>query len=149
MSLKTKPNKVFISHYKTIELPSDYTFISSENIHSLENNSVGDIFIGDLFDSMSDDEINKTISEIFSKIEIGGKLHIQSLDIEQFCIYYLNKIVSTEYKNMLYSGGKINIQTMSSMLRLINSSLRDKYSIFNKKYVNGFNYYIMIEKTNE
>lgn len=148
--MKTNNKKIFISNKRTIELPSDFELILYENIDSINNNSIEEIFIGDLFDCFLDDQIKEIIKTIFTKLIKDGKLHIQSTDIEQLALYLVNKIIPIENKNILYTNNRINIQTMHSLLGLIQQSIdNSSFSILNKKYVNGYHYYIVINKIND
>ena len=139
---KSNSNKLFISLYDTSNIPTGYELCLYANIEEIPAKSLDEIFITDLLDFYSDQQINGIINTLISKLNNNGKLYIQSIDLEQFCIYLVNRGISPQHKYVLFNK-KINIQTLSSIstIALSNQSLK----CLSRKYVNGFEYYLELQ----
>jgi hypothetical protein len=134
-----KNNKLFISQYETSNIPTGYDLYLFENLDEIPNHSLEQIFISDLLDGYVDRDIYSILNTVISKLKHNGILHIQSLDLEQFCVYMNHRIIGIERKSILYNN-RINIQSLSSLCDILikNSNI----TILSRKYVNGFEYYI-------
>lgn len=135
--------KILISMDESNNIPSSFSVVLYKDIETLEDESLDELFLSNLLDSFKDSEIIGAFGEVFSKVSVRGKIHIQSIDIDQFCLYFSSRILEFDEKNILYSGQK-NIQSMAVLLKII-----DKHfpcQVLAKKYVNGYEYYLLLEK---
>ena len=135
--------KILISMDESNNIPSSFSVVLYKDIETLEDESLDELFLSNLLDSFKDSEIIGAFGEVFSKVSVRGKIHIQSIDIDQFCLYFSSRILEFDEKNILYSGQK-NIQSMAVLLNII-----DKHfpcQVLAKKYVNGYEYYLLLEK---
>jgi len=134
---------ILISAYESKKTPSSFTVVLYNDIETIEKETVEELFLLDLLDYFKDSEIVEVLSEILSKVCTGGRIHIQSMDIDQFCLYFSSRILEFNEKNILYSGQK-NIQSMTSLLNIIDKNFQCE--VLAKKYINGYEYYILLEK---
>jgi hypothetical protein len=142
-SQKNNKNKIFISLFDTSNVPTGYELVLYEDINTIPEKSIQEIFITDLLDYHKDNEINTIIQNISSKLIHTGKLHVQSIDLEQFCIYMVNRVISIDSKYLLF-GGKTNIHTLSSIGSIILNAQKE-FRCLSRKYINGFEYYLELE----
>ena len=140
--MSSKKN-ILISAYESKKIPSSFTLVLYKDIETIEKETVDELFLLDLLDWFKESEIILALSEILSKVCAGGKIHIQSIDIDQFCLYFSSRILDFNEKNNLYSG-RINIQSMTSLLNIIDKNFQCE--VLAKKYINGYEYYILLEK---
>ena len=144
MSQKKQHNKIFVSTYETPNYPSGFEPVIYQELDNIDDGALDEIFITDLLDNFPDYILSKTLESICYKLKIGGILHIQSLDFEQFNWYVASRALDLNNKNMLYDN-RSNVQTMSSIEKLLNDS-KINIKIITKKYMNGIEYYFKIEK---
>lgn len=140
--MSSKKN-ILISAYESKNIPASFTLVLHKDIETIEKETADQLFLLDLLDSFRDFEIVEVLSEILSKVCVGGKIHIQNIDIDQFCLYFSSRILDFNEKNNLCSG-RINIQSMTSLLNIINKNFQCE--VLAKKYVNGYEYYLLLEK---
>lgn len=139
-------NKLFVSNYDTSNVPTGYDLYHYEKLSEINDKSLDEIFISDILDYYTDNNIPAVLSSLIAKIKHSGKLHIQSIDLEQFCFYLSNKVISTDKKYLLFNN-KNNIQTLASLCNIL---LQNRYlQIISRKYLNGFEYYIELQINHE
>lgn len=137
-------NKVQKSIYLHLIEPSigidNFEFHNISKIKKIKKKSVQEIYIGDLLDYFSDEEVPLLLVEIISKLTTNGKLHIQSYDtrcLVSALVY--NNINTSIFKNLIFNAGKKNIHTLGEIKRLLD----DNNIKLNKcKYMNAIQYYI-------
>ena len=134
----------FLFHIdKPSQCPVGITFDYIKNIEIYDNESIDSIHIQDLLDYYSDDHISDFIQVLKSKLKNGGTITIQSIDIKQ-----LSRAITFD---------EIEIQLVKQLLYPLKRSIHTLYeieSMFNaigmktisKKYINLFEYYIVITK---
>lgn len=143
MKNQENKDKIFLSIYDTNHIPTGYQLCKYDELEKIKDNSLTDIFITDLLDYYTDNQIPNIIESIISKLANNGILHIQSIDLEQFAIYLTHKVIPIEHKKMLF-GNKNNIQTLS----LISNLIIYKYpniKILLRQYINGYEYYLKLQ----
>jgi hypothetical protein len=155
MSKKTKlnsekqssnKNKKYFIHYKQPNIPvNDFDFCSIENIESIENNSASEIFIQDILEFFTDQDIVDIIKEIEVKLISGGKLYVQGIDAYSICVSMVYKQIDIEsFRGLVFSFGKKNIFNLGKILEIFeeNSTLK----IEQKKFINGLQYFLQYGK---
>lgn len=141
---KQQTSKYFISTYDTPNYPTGFELVLYTDADKIADNTLDEIFITDLLDNFADEILPQTLDSLLFKLKVGGIIHIQSLDFEQFNWYVSSRALDISNKNMLYDN-RTNIQTMSTIERLLLSS-QFKLQIQIKKYINGIEYYLRAEK---
>lgn len=141
--MKTRRNRLFLSHVETAECPKDYELSSLDDLLSLEKNSLDEIFVKEAIGMVSDNKLYSFIENIISKLKPEGILHLQDIDIEQFCLYITNKVLPVSAKNILYTN-RINTWHISQITECL-SSMPD-LQIKQINFVNGYEFYVQTQK---
>ena len=142
--MKTKTvNKVFLSHYHTINIPNNYILevISDPKAFKLDN--IDELFLKDIIGICEDTEIASFLKTAISSLSPKGILHIQDIDIEQFCLYMSQKILPITDKNLLYYN-RHNMFYMRYLVQILQGF--NNISISQLNFINGYEFYIMVEK---
>ena len=142
--MKTKTsNKLFLSHYNTINIPNNYTLeiISDPKQFKLDN--IDEFFLKDIIGIFDDTEIVSFLKMVVNALAPKGILHIQDIDIEQFCLYVSQKILPITDKNLLYYN-RHNIFYMRYLVQILQGF--NNISISQLNFINGYEFYIMVEK---
>lgn len=139
----TTKNKIFFSAYDTSNIPSGYALEYINDINNIKNNTIDEIFLKDIIGSYEDDDIIYFFKEIITKLRSKGIIYIQDIDIEQFCLYLSNKAIHINDKYLLYRNRR-NIFSLSQILKILKDI--DNISIKQINFVNGYEFYIMVEK---
>jgi hypothetical protein len=134
---------VFFHIDKPSSLPIGITFDYIKNIETYDNESIDNIYIQDLLDYYSDDQINDFIQVLKSKLKTGGTITIQSIDIKQLSRAVTFDEIETQLVKQLLYPLKRSIHTLYEIDSIFNGI--DMKAI-NKKYINLFEYYIVIKK---
>jgi len=118
-----------------------FEFYDAKKIKKIKKNSVEQIYVGDLFDYLADNEVLEYIDEIIFKLPKNGKLIIQSIDPRCLAseLLYNNMHIGI-YKNLLYGLGKKNTHTLGEIKKIILSSGHMK--IDQCRFVNNVQYYV-------
>jgi hypothetical protein len=142
MTTKTV-NKVFLSHYNTINIPNNYTLevISDPKAFKLDN--IDELFLKDIIGICEDTEIASFLKAAIDSLSPKGILHIQDIDIEQFCLYMSQKILPITDKNLLYYN-RNNMFYMRHLVKILQGF--KNISISQLNFINGYEFYIMVEK---
>lgn len=144
--LKTKKpklsKKLYIHHIEPQVKLDNFEFYPLGKIHKIKNESLEEVIIQDALEYFNDSDAVMILNTIISKLENGGKLHIQGLDSKALCygVVYSQVDIST-FKVLVYGIGKTNIYTISQVKNLI-ASLSAHISINKIKFLNGLQYYI-------
>lgn len=131
----------FVSNYETESIPENYELLLYKDIDTVKEN-IDKIYITDLFDGYSDLKIPEHVYALTSKLSDDGEVHIQGLDFNKFCSYIHMRAVPWTQKIELYRH-RVNCQSLSSIEMLLKSS---GLHTTNKRYVNGYYYYICCKK---
>lgn len=136
-------SSIFLSHYPTSNIPSNFTIANPTDINGYKNGSLEQVFVKDIIGIFSDENIKQFFEDIISKIKIDGLLHIQDIDIEQFCIYFSRKILPIHYKSFLYNqrNNIFDLHTLIHILRQIKN-----IHIVQANFINGYEFYIRLQK---
>ena len=139
-------NNLFISNIQNSEIPDAYREINLENfIEEIDESSVDEIFIKDILGNINDHQIIDFLSTIEEKMKINAIIHIQDIDIEQFCLYISNQILPIKMKNLLYNN-RNNVWYMQQIVDSIRTIKNLK--ILQLHYINGYEFYVRAEKIN-
>lgn len=130
-------NNKFVSKNETVNIPDDYELLLYSDIYSVKDESLSKIYITDLLDGYSDMKIMEQVLVLARKLKKDGELHIQGLDFSRFCSYVHMRAVPWTQKIELFRN-RINCQSLHSIPLFIPPEL----TITNKRYVNGYYYYL-------
>ena len=132
----------FISSYETESIPEGYELLLYKDIDSVKEKTIDKIYMTDFLDGYSDMKIPEHINILTSKLSDDGELHIQGLDFNKFCSYIHMRAVPWTQKIELYRHRR-NCQNLPSVEMLLAST---GIKVTNKRYVNGYYYYICCKK---
>jgi hypothetical protein len=100
--------------------------------------------IGDILDYYDPQYTEGLLGLISDKLNNGGHIEIQAPDISELCISSAsNQIDIQTIKSIIY--GRKYIHTIYDIENL----LKSKYNIYQKRYINIFEYYILAQKNEE
>lgn len=127
-----------------IEHPKDYQYYSIQDLESL-NTDNENIYIGDLIDYLSPNNIIEVLQEITNKLAKNGKIHIKAPDIFQLC-WYCSKfnLDLTKFRYIIYENGRKSCYTMDEIV-LILTNIPD-IKLESISYVNAYEYSITATK---
>ena len=134
---------IFLHVIKPDNLPVGIVFHNIVNIDTFAQDSLKHIIITDLLNYYADKEIFSILNLIYSKLVAGGQLEIQAPDIKQLGVAIASEEIEIDdVKEILYPLKKSihSIYDIELMLKDIGGL------IINKKYINIFEYYIVIQK---
>jgi hypothetical protein len=142
MTTKT-PNNFFLSHYNTINVPNNYTLEIIADPKELKLKNVDQLFLKDIIGIFDDAGLVIFLKSAIDTLAPKGILHIQDIDIEQFCLYISQKVIPIADKNLLYFN-RNNIFHMRFLVQILQQFSNITISQLN--FVNGYEFYIMVEK---
>lgn len=138
-----KKNNIYLSNLDTEDIPNGFELVSVEQFDKLDDDSVDEIFVKDFLGMILEKNISKFLDGLQSKLKASGFIHLQDIDIEQFCLYIANKVIPIETKNILHIN-RINTWYMSLITQYI--STMSNMKICQMNYVNGYEFYVKIQK---
>lgn len=144
MNKPTNSNKIFLSHYSTTEIPSNFSLLSLSDLDRTKDGSIEEIFVKDVIGGFSDSHINDFLEIVVKKIKTGGTMYIQDIDIEQLSIYLSHKILPIAQKNLLYANQRTNVFYMRYIANLLYKM--PTISIQQMNFINGYEFFIKIKK---
>jgi hypothetical protein len=137
-------NKIFLHYQKPKIDISEFSFLSVDKLETLDNNSVQEFFILDLLEFFEDNHIDYFLSVIYSKLTNNGKLIIQGLDAYNLCSSMVYKQIDLDtFRALIFSFGKKNIFNIARLDSFIKNN---GFSIEQKKFINGLQYYMQYTK---
>lgn len=139
-------NKVFLSHFNTINIPNNYRLQIIKNSQEIDDN-LDEIYIKDIIGMYDDIQIIDFLKEVIDKLKPSGFLHIQDIDIEQLCVYLSYKIIAIGDKSILYANNRKNIFRLRYILHILKNI--NNISIKQTNFINGYEFYIMVQKNAE
>ena len=143
-----KPNKIInrkiYLHYFEPKIKIDgFEFVNIEKIDKIKNNIYEEIIIQDVLEYHSDNNAVILLQKIASKLQTGGKLHIQGLDSKALCYGVVYSQLDVEaFKNFVFGSGKNNIYTINQIKGFIKNQAGELLSINKIKFLNGLQYYV-------
>jgi hypothetical protein len=143
---QTQTNKIFLSHYNTINIPNSYDLKIISDIKDLDND-IDEIYVKDIIGLYDDIQIIDFIKSIVHKLKPNGIMHIQDIDIEQLCVYLSYKIIAIGDKSILYANNRKNIFHLRFILNILRNM--NNISIKQINFINGYEFYIMVQKNAE
>ena len=136
-------NNIFFHVLEPDLVPKGTVFENIDNIDNYEENSIDNIITQDLFDYLVDDDCITILNKIKKILMPGGLVHLQGTDIKQLSIAVTFDQISTEHvKDILYPYKK-NINTMAHIIQMVEAC---GFSVNLKKFMNVFEYYLVLEK---
>lgn len=138
-----KFQKIYLHLIKPELLPVGYDYLNIDHLDNINDNSLEEIVLNDLLDFFIYSDTTILIDKIISKLKVGGKVSIQSIDL-----YHLARSITFEdidldtVKMILYPTRK-SIYTIYDMQTEFKNRQLD---IIDKKYINIFEYYIAAQK---
>lgn len=141
-----KNNKIFISHYNHINIPNNYDLVLISDLKEIKDNSIKEIFVKDIIGTYTDQDLSRFFIEILSKLEYGGYLNIQDIDLEQFCLYLNRRILPFTEKKLLYYK-RNNIFHMHEIVKIINGI--SEVTITQANFINGYEFFIQVLKNEQ
>lgn len=143
---KNKNTKYFVHLNEPSTNIPEFEFITPETFtKKIKNNSCAEIFIGDLFDYMSLDDISNFLDTIISKLSDKGKIMIQSVDARSLCYSFaIDQADLNLFNAMAYGNGKQRLSTLSQIRNIVNT--KNQIKVQKIKFINGINFYIECEK---
>lgn len=137
-------NKIFLHYHKPKIDIAEFNFLSVDKLETLDNNSVQEFFLLDLLEFFEDNHIDQFLSVIYSKLINNGKLIIQGLDAYNLCSSMVYKQIDLDtFRALIFSFGKKNIFNIARLDSFIKSN---GFSIEQKKFINGLQYYVQYIK---
>jgi predicted SAM-dependent methyltransferase len=134
---------IFLHIQKPHSLPVGVVYDNVINIDNYQNNTIENIIITDLLDYYVGDESLKVLRLIYEKIANEGSIQIQAPDIKQLAVALLSEELSqNDVRDVLYPSKK----NIHSIYDIENMAKQIGAKIANKKYINVFEYYIVIQK---
>jgi hypothetical protein len=114
--------------------------IHIDNISVVPNYSINKILLQDA-QKIEENKVNKLLTEIMTKLTMGGEIIISFIDFNSLCYDYLNKIL-TDKETMKY------IHTIKNILsfKIIESTLDNRLFRIAKIDKNKYNSIITIER---
>lgn len=144
----TTNKKYFIHLFKPITDLKDFEFLSLDQIDTVSEDTAESIYIHDLLDYIDENNLNKTIRILRSKLINGGKLYIQGTDIKSASAALLyGQINDKIYKSMIYGIGKKSTYSTSDIKEILLDI--DGMKILSINYINASQYYIECIYTDE
>jgi hypothetical protein len=142
MTTKTQ-NNLFLSHYNTINIPNNYALEIIADPKELTLKNVDQLFLKDIIGIFDDTGLAFFLKTAIDTLAPKGILHIQDIDIEQFCLYMSQKIIPITDKNLLYFN-RSNVFHMRFLVQILQNF--NDITISQLNFVNGYEFYIMVEK---
>lgn len=136
-------NSIYLHIENNDFIPIGLTFENITNIDSYENESIDEVYIQDLLDFYEEKNCLPVLSLIVKKLNSGGSIVIQSIDLKQLSIAIaFGEVDQQTAKSVLYPSKK-SIHYINDILDML-QSLEMRIEI--KKYINIFEYYIQATK---
>lgn len=134
---------IFLHVKKPHSLPVGVVYDNIINIDNYQNDTIENIMITDLLDYYVNDESVGVLQLIHQKLKAGGSIQIQAPDIKQLAVAILSEELSqNDVQDVLYPAKK----SIHSIYDIENMAKDIGATIINKKYINIFEYYIVIQK---
>jgi hypothetical protein len=139
-----KIDYMYFHIFKPNILPVGVKYEEFKNIDNYENDSIENITIQDLLDYVEDQHTGPTIKLFVDKLKTDGTLTIQGTDLLQLSSSIVFKEIElSATKKIIYNGYKKSIHTMNDIVELLQKL---DVIIEVKKYINIFEYYIVVRK---
>lgn len=136
-------NSVYFHIENNNFIPVGLKFDHIMNIDSYEDAVLDEVYVQDLLDFYDDKNCLSLLSLIIKKLNVGGMIFIQSVDIKQLGIAItFGEVDHTTVKNILYPNKK-SIHDINEMINMLQSH---GMQIETKKYTNIFEYHISAKK---
>lgn len=137
-----KQNKKYFIHLKENTIPiENFDFYDIKKLNKIANGSVKEIYVQDLFDFYTDNMTIGLLNDLANKLSKDGILHIQATDAINLSISLIYKQIDINiYKTIIFNNNRINIFSMSKLVKIIQESGR--FTISKRKFINGLQYYI-------
>jgi hypothetical protein len=136
--------KLFFHIHEPRHMPVGIKYDNIQNIDKYDSKSLDYIMIGDILDYYDPQYTEGLLGLISDKLNNGGHIEIQAPDISELCISSAsNQIDIQTIKSIIY--GRKYIHTIYDIENL----LKSKYNIYQKRYINIFEYYILAQKNEE
>jgi len=128
---------------KPDQLPPNTEFLSILDIEK-QDTKLSNVLIQDLLDYTLQSDINNLLTIIQNKLEVGGYLSIQGLDIKQLAnAITFDEVDPNQINSILYPHKK-STHTMHQILSYTNNT--EGWKTIIKKYVNSVEYFILLQK---
>lgn len=138
--------KLFFYINEIKNIPPDIRYVDITTIDDYKDNSISNIIINDLLDYYTYNTDKELLSLLCKKIMNGGTIEIQAPDLDELCIASASlKIDQSVVKSVLYNNKK-SIHTIYDIEHMLNDF---GFTIYEKRYINIFEYYILAKKNEE
>lgn len=138
-----KEQKIYLAENDSYEAPDNFEIKNLEQLQSMEDESVDEIFVRSFLGSVSDDKFLEFIQDLLKKLKPDGYIHIQDIDIEQFALYLSSRVMPISAKNVLYTD-RSNTFDMGFVMQRLRSVSEIKITQTN--FINGYEFYVKIQK---
>lgn len=136
--------KVFFYIDQPENIPIGVLYDNITNIDNYTDHSIDHIIINDLLDYYNAHISNQILDLIVRKLKFGGNLEIQGIDLYELSLAISKRQIDTEIAQvLLYRNNRKFIYTMHDIEIILKQLGLD---IYNKRYINVFEYYILAKK---
>lgn len=135
--------KIITHFFKPEYIPVDTQYVDLEEVIDLSDDSVDEIFIGDVLDYITYDTLGNTIDTIQKKLKVGGQLIVQAPDLFHLASALVFQDLDIETTKLTIYNGK---NTMYVMKNIETELLNRNFDILQKKYKNIFEYFLIAKK---
>ena len=132
-------NNIHLYHTESLLDIPNTTAIKLENLESIEDSSVDEIYIQDILDTLPPAQQSELLQKIQKKLRKGGFLFVQAPDIKQLAVALTLDKISVDTAQMVLYKDKLFVHTAKNTRDIL--ELND-YKIVVQKYINIFEYFI-------
>lgn len=127
-----------------VSIIPDTKEIHLQDIDTIDNDSVDEIFIQDLLDTVLPEQYDITLTKLRNKLKDNGVLHIQAPDLKQIAIATTFNKITIDLAQMILYRDRIFVHTAKNIKDLL---INNDYKVIVQKYINIFEYYFMCLKS--
>lgn len=123
----------------TLDIPNTKA-ISIDNIEQIADNSIDNLYLQDILDTLPQSDQDKFFNIIKHKIQDTTHIFIQAPDLKHVCLNVSNGKITPSFAQSIFYRDKLFLHTLDDIVKILSEY---GFIVICKKYINLFEYHII------